>query len=164
MELIAHALRSPEFWKHLSIPFVAAFVGWITNVVAIKLTFKPLEFVGIRPLLGWQGIIPSKAAKMAEIFVDKTMFRLGTLQELFQQMEPEIIAAHISKIMDRRLESYTDEIMFYSNPRVWRLLPQAVKNRIYLRVREEMPRLVDNLMQDAAQNVEQLIDFVAIPD
>jgi uncharacterized membrane protein YheB (UPF0754 family) len=157
--VLEDTLYNLDFWKHLSIPFVAAFVGWITNVVAIKLTFKPLEFVGIRPLLGWQGIIPSKAAKMAEIFVDKTMFRLGTLQELFQQMEPEIIAAHISKIMDRRLESYTDEIMFYSNPRVWRLLPQAVKNRIYLRVREEMPRLVDNLMQDAAQNVEQLIDF-----
>jgi len=157
--VIEDTLYNLVLWKHLSIPFVAAFVGWITNLIAIKLTFKPLEFVGIRPVLGWQGIIPSKAAKMAEIFVDKTMFRLGTLQELFQQMEPEIIAAHISKIMDRRLESYTDEIMFYSNPRVWRLLPQAVKNRIYLRVREEMPRLVDNLMQDAAQDIEQLIDF-----
>jgi uncharacterized membrane protein YheB (UPF0754 family) len=157
--VLEHTLYNVDFWKHLSIPFVAAFVGWITNWVAIELTFRPLEFVGIRPLLGWQGIIPSKAAKMAEIFVDKTMFRLGTLQELFQQMEPGIIAAHISKVMDQRLESYTEEIMFYSNPRVWRFLPQAVKNRIYVRVRQEMPRLVDNLMQDAARNVEELIDF-----
>ena len=61
-------LRNLDFWKHVSIPFVAGIVGWATNWVAIKLTFLPLEFKGLRPFLGWQGIIPSKAGKMAGIF------------------------------------------------------------------------------------------------
>ena len=78
-----------EFWKHLSIPFVAAVVGWVTNWVAIKLTFNPIEFRGIRPFLGWQGIIPSKAGKMAAIFAESTMFRLGTLGEIFVDMSKE---------------------------------------------------------------------------
>ena len=82
--MLEQTLFNPEFWKHLSIPVVAALVGWSTNWVAIRLTFQPLEFVGLRPYLGWQGIIPSKAGKMARIFVDKTMFRLGTLEEVFQ--------------------------------------------------------------------------------
>ena len=110
--MLEATLYNPEFWKHVSIPFVAGFIGWVTNWVAIKLTFKPLEFVGIRPLLGWQGIIPSKAGKMAEIFVDKTMFRLGTLKELFLSMEPDLIADHIARVMDGRLEGYTDEILY----------------------------------------------------
>jgi hypothetical protein len=54
---------------YLTIPFVSAFVGWITNVVAIKMTFYPIEFVGVKPF-GWQGIVPSKAKKMAETGVD----------------------------------------------------------------------------------------------
>jgi len=157
--LLEQTLFNPEFWKHLSIPVVAALVGWSTNWVAIRLTFQPLEFVGLRPYLGWQGIIPSKAGKMARIFVDKTMFRLGTLEEVFRHMEPDRIAAHISEVMDRRLEAYTDEIMFYGNPTVWKLLPRAIKNNIYDRVREEMPALVRNLMREAAENVEELIDF-----
>ena len=157
--MLEQTVFNPEFWKHLSIPVVAALVGWSTNWVAIKLTFLPLEFVGIRPFLGWQGIIPSKAGKMARIFVDKTMFRLGTLEEVFRYMEPDRIAAHISEVMDRRLEAYTDEIMFYGNPTVWKILPRAVKNNIYDRVREEMPALVRNLMREAAQHVEELIDF-----
>lgn len=152
-------LHDPDFWRYASIPLVAAFVGWSTNWVAIRLTFKPLEFVGIRPYLGWQGIIPSKAGKMARIFVEKTMFRLGTLKEVFEYMDPDLIAAHISEVIDRRLPAYTDEVMFYSNPRVWQLLPQAVKERIYARVRGEMPGLVRSLMQEAADNVENLIDF-----
>jgi uncharacterized membrane protein YheB (UPF0754 family) len=157
--LLEQTLFNLEFWKHLSIPVVAALVGWSTNWVAIRLTFQPLEFVGIRPYLGWQGIIPSKAGKMARIFVDKTMFRLGTLNEVFRYMDPDRIAAHISEVMDRRLEAYTDEIMFYGNPRVWKLLPRAVKTNIYDRVREEMPGLVRNLMREAAEHVEELIDF-----
>ena len=157
--MLEATLYNPEFWKHLSIPFVAGIIGWATNWVAIKLTFKPLEFVGLRPVLGWQGIIPSKATKMAEIFVDKTMFRLGTLKELFLSMEPELISDHIAKVMDGRMEAYTDEILYLRHPRVWRLLPQPVRENVYQRVREEMPGLIENLMADAADEIEDLIDF-----
>lgn len=152
-------LGNPDFWKHASIPFVAGIIGWLTNWVAIKLTFRPLEFVGVKPFLGWQGIIPSKAGKMAEVFVEKTMFRLGTLEELFQTMEPERIAAHISGVMHPRLERYTDEILFYKYPSMWRLLPDRVKEGVYERVREEMPGLVRRLMAEAAGEIEKLIDF-----
>ena len=69
-----------EIAKLATIPVASAIVGWATNWVALKMTFYPLEFRGIPPWLGWQGIIPSKAGKMAGIFVDKTMFRLGTLK------------------------------------------------------------------------------------
>ena len=133
-------LSSVELWKYLSIPFVAAIVGWGTNWVAIKLTFLPLEFKGIRPFLGWQGIIPSKAGKMAATFADSTMFRLGTLEEIFRQMDPEAMADHISAELEPHLDSYTDEVLFYGgNGAVWRALPSIVKKRIDARVREERP-------------------------
>lgn len=152
-------IRNVTFWKYVSIPFVAGFVGWFTNWVAIKLTFRPLEFVGIRPFLGWQGIIPAKAGKMAAIFVDKTMFRLGTLKELFEHMDPDKIAEHVAKIMDRRLEAYTDEVMFYSRNTVWKSLPSPMKRVVYDRVRREMPNHIDELMADIADNIDDLIDF-----
>lgn len=157
--MLEATLYNPEFWKHASIPFIAGVIGWVTNWVAIKLTFKPLEFVGIRPFLGWQGIIPSKAGKMAAIFVDKTMFRLGTLQELFLSMEPDKISRHIAQVMDGRLEGYTDEILYLRHPRVWRLLPQPLKEDVYRRVRKEMPKLIESLMADAAEEIEDLVDF-----
>ncbi len=153
-------LRDPDFWKHVSIPFVAGIVGWGTNWVAIKLTFHPLEFRGLRPYLGWQGIIPSKAGKMAGIFAESTMFRLGTLGEIFRQMDPEAMADHITEVIDPRLEEYTDEVMFYGgHGRLWRSLPSMVKERLYRRLREEMPTLVHELMQDVGDQIEDLVDF-----
>ena len=93
-------LTSPEFWQYLSIPVIAALIGWSTNWLAIQMTFYPLEFVGRPPLLGWQGIIPSKARKMAAKSVDATIAKIGTVQEIFQQIDPQVLAAHIVHSVD----------------------------------------------------------------
>ena len=156
---LAPFLGQVEFWKHVSIPVVAGIVGWGTNWAAIELTFKPLRFVGIKPFLGWQGIIPSKAGRMASIFVDSTMIKLGTLPELFQQMEPDVIAAQIVKVVRPRMRRYTDEIMFRRDDQTWRATPETIKERIYTRVEEALPRLVDDLMTEASERIEELVDF-----
>ncbi len=152
-------LSDPVFWSYVSIPFVAAVIGWFTNWVAIVMTFKPLEFKGIRPYLGWQGIIPSKAVKMATIFVDQTMYRLGTLREVFEVMGPGEIARHVARMVEGRLAGYADEVMFYTHPAVWERLPHAVKTVIYDRLREEMPRRLHDLMHETAERIEELLDL-----
>ncbi|MEM6793639.1 MAG: hypothetical protein AAF725_06625 [Acidobacteriota bacterium] len=150
---------NPEFWKYASIPVVAGVVGWGTNWAAIELTFKPVEWRGIRPIFGWQGIIPAKAERMASIFVDSTMIKLGTLQELFQEMEPDKISAQIVKVLGPRMQRYTDEIMFLQGDEVWRSTPEAIKKRIYSRVRSRLPAMVDGLLQEASEDIENLVDF-----
>ncbi|HMY10938.1 MAG TPA: DUF445 domain-containing protein, partial [Turneriella sp.] len=59
-----------ELLVYLSMPITSAFVGWLTNWIAIKMTFYPLNFWGIPPYIGWQGIIPRKAHKMASKSVE----------------------------------------------------------------------------------------------
>ncbi len=48
----------------LSLPILTAFIGWMTNLVAIRMLFRPME--GIR-ILGytWQGIIPKRQKELA---------------------------------------------------------------------------------------------------
>lgn len=150
----------PDFWSFVAIPFIAGAVGWFTNWIAIQMTFWPLEFVGYRKLyLGWQGIIPAKAEKMAGIVVDNTMAKLASLSELFQQMEPEKIAAHISKSIMDRIDEYVDEIMSEKNAVLWDNLPVMVKKRVYARVRRQLPSIMDNLVEDMAENIEELVDL-----
>src|SRR5690554_8003165 len=108
---MTNLFSNPEFWQYLSIPIIAALIGWITNWLAIKMTFFPLEFVGKPPLLGWQGIIPSKAGKMAAIAVDATISKIGTVREIFEQIDPKVLAAHIIYTVDPRVEEYVDELM-----------------------------------------------------
>ena len=108
-------VNSPDIWKYLSIPVVAAIVGWGTNWVAIQMTFYPIHFLGIPPWLGWQGIIPRKGRKMAGIVVENTLEKISTMQEIFDEFEPEKIAHHVIKVADSRIEELTDDIMTERN-------------------------------------------------
>ncbi len=152
-------LLDPQLWKYASIPLVAGVVGWGTNWVAIKLTFWPLDFIGLRPLLGWQGIIPSKAAKMAATFHDSTMSRLGELPEVYQNLEPEKIAAQVKQALLPRLDGYTDEILQRHHPLLWGKLPELAKRAVYAEVRRVMPPLIDRLVDEVGEQIDELIDF-----
>ncbi len=152
-------LSTPEFWQYLSIPVIAALIGWTTNWLAIKMTFYPLEFVGKPPLLGWQGIIPSKARKMAAISVDATISKIGTVREIFQQIDPQVLAAHIIYTVEPRTEEYVDELMLREYPTFWENLPSSARNMVYDRVRKSTPQLVDNLVGDVSDNIEDLLDI-----
>ena len=77
------------------------------------LDFKGVRLPGLRPLasllprkiqqipgvmqggIGWQGIIPSRAAKMGSIAVDKGIAKLGSPADFYRRLEPEAIAEHI---------------------------------------------------------------------
>jgi hypothetical protein len=77
------------WWEYFLIPWMAGAVGYITNVLALQMTFYPIEFWGIEifrikgepwGFFGWQGIIPTKAEKMASIcfeLMTKKLFNGG---------------------------------------------------------------------------------------
>ncbi|AJD48477.1 hypothetical protein S7S_10325 [Isoalcanivorax pacificus W11-5] len=149
----------PDFWKYVSIPVLAGVIGWVTNWMAVQMTFYPLQFIGIRPFFGWQGIIPSKAEKMSGILVDQTLSKIGSIDEFFQQMEPEKIAAHLTRSVQSRIEEYTDEVMTERNAVLWENLPLLVRRRVYNRARRVVPEVMDNIVDDISKNVEELVDL-----
>lgn len=102
-------------WKGaLFIPVCAAAVGWITNWIAVQMIFYPISFLGLplkqyvlgtiygcdvlSPLgwVGWQGIVPAKAAQMALNMVSMVTDKLIDVQEVFYRLDPSAVAALLS--------------------------------------------------------------------
>lgn len=148
-----------EFLRLASIPLVAGLVGWSTNWIAIKLTFYPTRFRGFPPFLGWQGIIPSKARKMAEICVDSTLSRIGTVTEIVEQMDPHSIGEHVLRTLEPRIDELVDEIMLNRHPTLWQNMPRSLKSIAYERVRQELPETVDALVDEIGPKIETLFDL-----
>jgi uncharacterized membrane protein YheB (UPF0754 family) len=141
------------------IPFVSGFVGWITNVIALKMTFYPLEFKGIQPFLGWQGIIPSKATKMATISVNLMTSKLIRVEDVFERIDPKIASQLISPSIQETAHQLIDEIMLAQVPLLWKTMPKVGKEEIYNRVYSEIPAAVENMMQDMKDNIVDLLDL-----
>ena len=85
--------RANPWGYAVATPLTAAFVGWFTNWVGVQMLFYPLQWRGVPspfpflrrrpcsalgdlppfgPLLGWQGIVPAKAPRMARDLVEVT--------------------------------------------------------------------------------------------
>lgn len=153
-------LLRAENLKYLTIPIIAGLIGYGTNWIAVRMTFEPLEFVGIKPpYLGWQGIIPAKSKKMAAIAVDSTLSKLGSLEEILEQMDPEQIADHLLAHMRPMVPEMVEEFGQRENPVLWNSLPPPVKAAIVGRVQAKLPKAAHGLMRDTQQNIDQLLDL-----
>ncbi|MEM6265302.1 MAG: hypothetical protein AAGI38_22565 [Bacteroidota bacterium] len=146
--------------RYIVIPVISALVGWGTNVIALKMTFYPLEFMGIRKWnLGWQGIIPSKASAMAEKAVDLMTTKLIRIEEQFEKIEPIRVAEDMSPSMNRLVRRLLNESMEEEIPVLWENAPPALRERIYQRAQEDLPIVVASLMQEVKTDITTLFDL-----
>ena len=113
-----------EHWQvYVTMPFVAALIGYVTKRVAIEMMFKPVEFVGLKPFLGWQGVLPANAERMATTATEMLTNNLVDPKEIFARLDPAQVAKEIELPLLRVVEDVTREVMEQYQPRVWEALP-----------------------------------------
>ena len=75
----------------LIIPLVGGLVGWFTNWLAVKMIMQPIHYLGWRPI-GWQGIVPANAAKMARTLINNSLSKIVSQNELLERVDPDDLA------------------------------------------------------------------------
>jgi uncharacterized membrane protein YheB (UPF0754 family) len=142
-----------------SIPVMAAVIGYVTKLVAIRMMFQPLEFVGHRPYLGWQGIVPRRAARMASIAVDTMTRDLISAKEVISRLDPELVARELAEPMRRATEDITREVMAEYQPGLWDAMPEPMRRVLIGRVQAETPRMVRSVLIDIQHDVDSVFDL-----
>jgi len=145
---------------YLSMPFVAAIIGFITKIVAIRMMFQPIDFVGIKPpYLGWQGIIPRKAAVMASISCDLLTNRLIRPEDVFDKLDPQRIAETMEKPLLALVDDITRAVAAHYSPGLWEAAPKSVKDLIVRRIQAESPAMVRQIMVDIKADINAVFDL-----
>ncbi|KQD39255.1 hypothetical protein APD12_10555 [Acinetobacter pittii] len=148
-----------HFWLYVSIPFMSGLIGYITKVVAIQMMFSPLEFKGIKPFLGWQGIVPRKAEKMATIAVELMTAKLIKLEEIFARLDPKRIAKEIEKPLLAAAEDITRDVAQEYQPGLWEGMPEFARQRLIRRVQSKAPEIVEHIMSEVQRDVDRYFDI-----
>jgi uncharacterized membrane protein YheB (UPF0754 family) len=174
-------MSTQEWVKLLTIPIFTGIIGWLINWTGLIMLFNPVRFHGWRipglqelsTLLprklqevpgimqggiGWQGIVPARAAKMGSISVDKAISKLGTPSEFFQQLEPEKMAEHIVTVFLPEIPSIVNRTMQREHPGLWNDLPDRGKQAVYTRVQQQLPEIVQQVTGDIGRHIDQLLD------
>ncbi|MGA4791350.1 DUF445 domain-containing protein [Nocardia sp. AB354] len=149
-----------EHWYLYAVmPLFAAVIGWFTKLAAVEMLFRPLEFKGLPPYLGWQGIIPRYSARMATVAVDLMMSRLLDPQEIIDRIDPAELAKHVQEPMLDTVEGIVHELMMRHQPGLWELLPEPVRRMIVRRIHNDAPELIGRMMDDLKNNVDVVFDM-----
>ena len=171
-----------ELIKDISIPVFTGVIGYIINWTGVWMLFHPITFHGFRipglaalaQLLprrlqevpgimhggvGWQGIVPNRAAKMGSIAVDKGIAKLANASDFYQQLEPEAIAEHVLAVAREDIHDVVERIMEREHAQLWHDLPPQVRNAVHRRVEEQLPTIVEDIVTgEIAEHIDQLID------
>jgi uncharacterized membrane protein YheB (UPF0754 family) len=101
----------PEPWKRaLFLVGSAAFVGWGTNAVAIRMLFDRFKFLGIP--IPFTGVIPAKRESLIAAISHSVANKLvgpGALKE--QVLKSDFVAALVEVARDRLRSASTDDAM-----------------------------------------------------
>ena len=157
MELLT---RIQDNWIVLLIPAISGVVGWFTNVVAIKMMFHPVEFVGIRPYLGWQGVVPANALRLAKISNSLITEKLISLRQLFDEtFNAESFTGRLGAVIDDVTEQIIDEVANKHAKRLWENAGELMQNKVRERVRAEVVRVSHRIALDMADDIDSIMDI-----
>ncbi len=135
-------LTGTDWLLYIAIPLTTGLMGWITNIVAMKMTFHPVEFHGIPPYLGWQGIVPRKATKIAREFSHLLTKNLISVPDMFSRIDPERVASEMEPAFDELIEPTLRETAREKAPELWDLAPQWSRRQVYRYFRRQLPDMV----------------------
>jgi len=165
----------------ITVPLVTAVIGYTTNWTGVLMLFYPVRFRGVRARwlhslarllpyrlrqipgimiggIGWQGIVPSRAAKMGSLAVDSGIAKLGTPKEFFRQLDPEKIAEQIVISTRQEIPELVARIMRREHPQLWDNLPPQLRGLLVQRVQQQLPEIVRSLTRQIGEHIDQLLD------
>ena len=147
-----------NWFIYLSMPFVAAFVGYTTKLVALQMLYRPIEFVGIGPI-GWQGVVPGRAGKTAALTIQMFTDKLLKPEEILDKIDARQAVEELREPLTRTADAMARELAEQIRPGLWDSLPAAGRKAVLSRVHAAAPGVVDNLLAEMKADLSRFVDL-----
>jgi uncharacterized membrane protein YheB (UPF0754 family) len=144
-------------WVWLT-PFVGAFIGWLTNYVAIKMLFRPREPKRLFGL-SLQGVMPKRqhdlALKIGEV-VEKELLKS---EDILTAINTEELRGHLATVIESRIDRFLREKLFRGDFLYSKVLSREAVQRAK---RAFIAELVNLFPVEVDAAIKQLVEKVDI--
>lgn len=147
----------PALWL---LPPIGAFIGWVTNVLAIRMLFHPREPVKI-PFTPFslQGVLPRRQAELADS-IGRTVARdLLSLPELLQRLDVASVKAQLAVTVGEHVERKLESGLSKFVPRGWRASLVAYVKDV---VDREADELLDHVVEQFGRQAGEQLDVAGL--
>ncbi|MBP5233381.1 MAG: DUF445 family protein [Planctomycetes bacterium] len=145
-------------WKYLTAPVVCAFIGWLTNYVAVKMLFRPRNPVNLG-VCTVHGVFPKRRGALAENLgnaIEKNLINHGDIQKViedpsFQQAFAGVAAAKIDDFLANRLTTI--------NPMLAMFVTGELRQKIRDLLLAEIHGMLPEFLQTASTELQKRLVF-----
>ncbi|NLG68896.1 MAG: DUF445 family protein [Firmicutes bacterium] len=135
-------------WRLLMLPLTAALVGWVTNVVAVRLLFRPLRPIRV-PRTPWsiQGVIPRRQGAIATSIGRLVEERFLQPRDLLASVDGSLrveVAAALENYVSRRLDAALP---------AW--VPAGIRSAVKRYAVDRMRREADGALDSVVERLQQ---------
>ncbi|WP_279579114.1 DUF445 domain-containing protein [Fodinicola feengrottensis] len=148
-----------HWFVYASMPIIAAIIGYVTKRVAIEMMFRPMEFIGIPPFLGWQGIVPKNARRMATIACELLIGRLLDPQEVVDQLDPDRLAKEMEEPLRQVVQDVGSHVLARYQPNLWEMLPPVAQRLLLSNIESRAPAVTRKLLAEVMADVDSFVDI-----
>lgn len=144
------------FWLYaLTLPLIGALIGWLTNLLAVKLLFRPYQPIRLFGLpLVIQGVLPKRRQELARSIGETVESELLTFEDLLKQVHNEEMTKRLSQVISDAVH----EAVMVRTPG---LIPGSVKkflaDTLANMVEDRTPELVDWLVGEVSHTAREEI-------
>ena len=140
-------------------PLFGAFIGWLTNYLAIRMLFHPRQPVRIG-VWTWQGLFPKRqeelAAKLGEI-VENELVNHSDIQRVlgdpeFQARLRETVRSQVDEFVDRKVTQRLPSMLAST-------LRGSVLERLKTLLVREVEQFIPEMVEKAGQELEYRVRF-----
>ncbi|MCK5327169.1 MAG: DUF445 family protein [Candidatus Latescibacteria bacterium] len=146
----------------LFIPILSAFIGWLTNRVAIRMLFrpqKPLRILGIKI----QGLVPARKKEMAQKFgevIERDFLRSQDIAALLRKMELGTrLTGEIDRMVDERIANASISLMLLRRMPLLKRPLEAFVERVKRSVRNALNEHIESAAEEMVRYVQENVEI-----
>lgn len=144
-------------WQTWAVPLIGAFIGWITNWLAIKMLFHPRRPVKIA-FITFHGIFPKNKPRIAEklgTIVQRDLINFSDIKERMQ--DPDALNNFKEEIAIRVDNAIRDRIE--KSALLDAIVPDQLIQSVHKTIVTEIERNLPNLIDTSITKIEQKLDI-----
>ena len=148
-------------WWLLVIPFIAAFIGWATNKIAIKMLFHPKEpkrFLGITI----QGIFPKRQQQFAKQLGKLVSRELLSFEDIEQKITSKENLDRIMPEVEKHIDHFLREKLADAFPIISMFIGEKTINELKQIFMRELEEIFPVIMKRYMHNLQAELDLEKI--
>ena len=147
-------------WKTWTVPLIGAFIGWITNWLAIKMLFHPRKPIKIL-FITFHGIFPKNKPRIAQklgTIVQRDLINFGDIKDRLS--DPDVLSNFKEEIAARIEDALRDRIEKSTMASI--LIPEQLIQSIHKTIVEEIEKNLPEVISNTITKIEDKLNIEEI--